>query len=321
MKFTINNFFKKKRGKIYFSDEVIIYETVKEKDEIFQTLDFEEGNIARRLALYIKKLKNLSLEIVIDKMYFKKLEITAEEDEVSEENTEKYIEYSVKEFLEERDLDDYFIKYFKEDNGKYIIFIFEREFIEGIIEFILENRLKIEKIIIKDEKEYILNDYDILLNGSKDLKVDKKVVIFILILLFLFLFIRISNFKIEKEIGTLNQKILLKEEEVNKIKTEHDTLEKEIVDLNEKLEESSQEKEYFSEKILRIFENIPENITVENIYFEKNILNIKGISNEEKYIFNFLEFLEKDKKIEKVKYDYIVKRENFYEFFLEVKVY
>ena len=321
MKFTINNFFKKKRGKIYFSDEVIIYETIKEKDEIFQTLDFEEGNIARRLNLYIKKLKNLSLEIVIDKMYFKKLEITAEEDEVSEENTEKYIEYSVKEFLEERDLDDYFIKYFKEDNGKYIIFIFEREFIEGIIEFILENRLKIEKIIIKDEKEYILNDYDILLNGSKDLKVDKKVVIFILILLFLFLFIRISNFKIEKEIGTLNQKILLKEEEVNKIKTEHDTLEKEIVDLNEKLEESSQEKEYFSEKILRIFENIPENITVENIYFEKNILNIKGISDEEKYIFNFLEFLEKDKKIEKVKYDYIVKRENFYEFFLEVKVY
>lgn len=321
MKFTINNFFKKKRGKIYFSDEVIIYETVKEKDEIFQTLDFEEGNIARRLALYIKKLKNLSLEIVIDKMYFKKLEITAEEDEVSEENTEKYIEYSVKEFLEERDLDDYFIKYFKEDNGKYIIFIFEREFIEGIIEFILENRLKIEKIIIKDEKEYILNDYDILLNGSKNLKIDKKVVIFILILLFLFLFIRIYNFKIEKEIEILNKKILLKEEEVNKIKIEHDVLEKEITALNEKLEESSQEKEYFSEKILRIFENIPENITVENIYFEKNILNIKGISNEEKYIFNFLEFLEKDKKIEKVKYDYVVKRENFYEFFLEVKVY
>lgn len=321
MKFTINNFFKEKKGKIYFSDEVIIYETVKEKDEIFQTLDFEEGNIARRLALYIKKLKNLSLEIVIDKMYFKKLEITAEEDEVSEENTERYIEYSVKEFLEERDLDDYFIKYFKEDNGKYIIFIFEREFIEGIIEFILENRLKIEKIIIKDEEEYILNDYDILLDGSKDLKIDKKVVIFILILLFLFLFIRIYNFKIEKEIGTLNQKILLKEEELNKIKIEHDILEKEITALNEKLEESSQEKEYFSEKILRIFENIPENITVENIYFEKNILNIKGISDEEKYIFDFLEFLEKNEKIEKVKYDYIVKRENFYEFFLEVKVY
>ena len=321
MKFTINNFFKEKKGKIYFSEEVIIYETLKEKDEIFQTLDFEEGNIAKRFALYIKKLKNLSLEIVIDKMFFKKFEITAEEDEVSEENTEKYIEYSVKELLETGDLDDYFIKYFKEDNGKYIIFIFEREFIEGIIEFALENRLKIEKIKIKDEKEYILNDYDVLLNGRKDLKIDKKTVIFILILFFLFLSIRIYNFKIEKEIENLNQKILLKEEEVNKIKTEHDTFEKEIAVLNEKIKESSQEKEYFSEKILRIFENIPENITVENIYFEKNILNIKGISDEEKYIFDFLEFLEKDEKIEKVKYDYIVKRENFYEFFLEVKVY
>ena len=321
MKFTINNFFKKKRGKIYFSDEVIIYETIKEKDEIFQTLDFEEGNIARRLGLYIKKLKNLSLEIVIDKMFFKKFEITAEEDEVSEENTEKYIEYSVKELLETGDLDDYFIKYFKEDKGKYIVFIFEREFIEGLVEFALENRLKIEKIKIKDEKEYILNDYDVLLNGRKDLKIDKKTVIFILILFFLFLSIRIYNFKIEKEIENLNQKILLKEEEVNKIKTEHDTLEKEIAVLNEKIKESSQEKEYFSEKILRIFENIPENITVENIYFEKNILNIKGISDEEKYIFDFLEFLEKDEKIEKVKYDYIVKRENFYEFFLEARMY
>lgn len=321
MKFTINNFFKEKKEKIYFSEEVIIYETLKEKDEIFQTLDFEEGNIAKRFALYIKKLKNLSLEIVIDKMFFKKFEITAEEDEVSEENTEKYIEYSVKELLETGDLDDYFIKYFKEDRGKYIVFIFEREFIEGLVEFALENRLKIEKIKIKDEKEYILNDYDVLLNGRKDLKIDKKIVIFILILFFLFLSIRIYNFKIEKEIENLNQKILLKEEEVNKIKTEHDTLEKEIAVLNEKIKESSQEKEYFSEKILRIFENAPENITVENIYFEKNILNIKGISNEEKYIFNFLEFLEKDKKIEKVKYDYIVKRENFYEFFLEVKVY
>lgn len=321
MKFTIDSFFKEKKGKIYFSDEVIIYEILKEKDEIFQKLDFEEGNIAKRLSLYIKKIKNLSLEIVIDKMYFKKFEITAEEDEVSEENTEKYIEYSVKEFLEERDLDDYFTKYFKEDRGKYIVFIFEREFIEGLIEFILENRLTIEKIKIKDEKEYILNDYDVLLNGRKDLKVDKKTVIFILILLFLFLFIRIYNFKIEKEIENLNQKILLKEEEVNKIKTEHDTLEKEITILNEKIENNAQEKEYFSEKILRIFENIPENITVENIYFEKNILNIKGVSDEEKYIFDFLEFLEKDEKIEKVKYDYIVKRENFYEFFLEVKVY
>lgn len=321
MKFTINNFFKEKKGKIYFSEEVIIYEILKEKDEVFQTIDFEEGNIAKRFALYIKKLKNLSLEIVIDKMFFKKFEITAEEDEVSEENTEKYIEYSVKELLETGDLDDYFIKYFKEDRGKYIVFIFEREFIEGLVEFALENRLKIEEIKIKDEKEYILNDYDVLLNGRKDLKIDKKTVIFILILFFLFLSIRIYNFKIEKEIENLNQKILLKEEEVNKIKTEHDTFEKEIAVLNEKIKESSQEKEYFSEKILRIFENIPENITVENIYFEKNILNIKGISDEEKYIFDFLEFLEKDEKIEKVKYDYIVKRENFYEFFLEVKVY
>lgn len=322
MKFIIkDNFFKERKGKIYFSDEITIYETFDEKDEVFQTLDFEDGNIIKRLGLYVKRLKKLSLKVVIDRMYFKKIEIAAEEDEVSEENTEKYIEYSVKEFLGINSIDEYFIKFFKENSEKYIVFIFERDFIEELIEFFLENRLKIEKIIIEDEKEYILNDYDILLKGKNSLGADKKYAVLIFILLFLFLSIRIYNLKIEKEVESLNKKILLKEEEVNKIKTEHDALEKEIIFLKEKMKESLQEKEYISEKIFRIFESMPENMTVENIYFEKNILNIRGISDEEKTIFNFLEFLEKDKKIENVKYDYIIKKENFYEFFLELKVY
>ena len=315
-----NNFFKEKKGKIYFSDEVIIYEIINEKEKIFQTIDFER-EIIKKLNLYIKKLKSLSIDIIFDKLYFQKTEIIIEKNEILEEEIEKYIEYSVKEFLEETDISDYFIKYFKKENNKYIIFIFERNFIEELIDFSLENKLKINKIIIKDEEEYILNDYDALFEKEKSTIIDKKNIFLILIFLLIFFSLKIYNFKIKNNLENINKKILLKDEEINKIKIEHDILDKEIVELNKKIENSSQKKEYFSEKILRIFENIPENITVENIYFEKNILNIMGISDEEKYIFNFLEFLEKDKKIEKVKYDYIVKRENFYEFFLEVKVY
>lgn len=65
---------------------------------------------------------------------------------------------------------------------------------------------------------------------------------------------------------------------------------------------------------------MPENITAENIYLEKNILTIKGNSLDENSLFEYSKILEKDSRIEKVVYDYIIKKENFYEFFLELKV-
>lgn len=97
-------------------------------------------------------------------------------------------------------------------------------------------------------------------------------------------------------------------------------LEKEISVLKEKLEEFSKNKEYFNDKIFRILKMMPENITAENIYFEKNILTIKGNSLDENSLFEYSKILEKDSRIEKVVYDYIIKKENFYEFFLELKV-
>ena len=314
-----NNFFKEKKGKIYFSDEVIIYEIINEKEKIFQTIDFER-EIIKKLNLYIKKLNSLSIDIIFDKLYFQKTEIIIEKNEILEEEIEKYIEYSVKEFLEETDISDYFIKYFKKENNKYIIFIFERNFIEELIDFSLENKLKINKIIIKDEEEYILNDYDALFEKEKSTIIDKKNIFLMLIFLLIFFSLKIYNFKIKNNIENINKKILLKDEEINKIKIEHDSLKKEIDIIKEKINENSEKKEYFCEKIFIIFENMPQNITVQNVYFEKEILNIKGISIDEKSLFIFLEFLEKNKKIENVKYDYIIKKENFYEFFLELRL-
>lgn len=315
-----NKIFNKRKGKIVFSDEIIIYETENEVEKIFQKTDWDTENIERKLNLYSGKLRKLFLDIFIDEFCFKKFEVQAVKDEVSEENLEKYIEYSAKEFLDEDNMENYFIKFFKKSDEIYIVFIFERDFIEEIVEFILRKNLKINKIFIKDEENYILDDYDILFQRKGDIKGKKQYIILGLIFILFFLGIKYYNSKLEREKEIVNREIILGEEKIEKLKAEYNMLEKEISVLKEKLEEFSKNKEYFNDKIFRILKMMPENITAENIYFEKNILTIKGNSLDENSLFEYSKILEKDSRIEKVVYDYIIKKENFYEFFLELKV-
>lgn len=310
--------FQKQKGKIVFSDEVIIYEILNNEERIFQKIDTDTENVIKKLELYTKKLKRLYFEIFIDEFYFKNIEIEVIKDEVSEENLEKYIEYSVKEFLNESDLENYFIKYFKKSEEIYTVFIFERDFIEELIEFFLINKIKVEKIIIKNE-EYILDNYDTLLKKNNTELTKLYVILGVMLFLF-FGIVKIYNLKIEKEIEILNKNILLEEEKLNNLKLEHDTIEKEIIALKNKIEDTSEEKIYFNKKVLEILKMMPENIVLNNIYFEKNILTLKGISSDENSLFKFSKNLENSTDIEKVIYDYIVKKENSYEFFIEIKV-
>ncbi len=319
-----DKFFKKKKGKIIFSDEVIILEiseTDEDKEKIFQKIDSNTNNTIKKLEIYSSKLKKFSEIIIsIEEFYFQKTDIEILEDEVSEENLEKYMEYSAREFLEERNLDEYFIKYFKKEDNIYTLYIFERNFIEEIIEFSLRNSLKIEKIIIDSEEKLVIDNYDVLLKKDRDLKIDKRVLLIVLMIFIFFLIVKIYDFKTENEINETVKKIIVSEEQFNKMKLEQDNLEKEILQLKEKIKNLSMEKKYFSRKILRIFQMIPENIVLESIYYEKDNINIKGSSSEEEYLFEFLEILEKDREISECRYDYIIKKENFYEFVLELKV-
>lgn len=303
-------------GKIVFSDEISIYEINNNEEEIFQEMDAE----IKKLELYVKKLKNLYLGIYIDEFYFKKIEVEIEKDDVLAENLEKYMEYSVKEFLDEESVENYFIKYFEISEGLYEVFIFERDFIEELIEFIIKNKLKIENIYIKDKNSYTINDYDSLIKRKSDIVGLAKYIFLVFLFIFVFLGIKFYNSKLENKKDMLNKNIIEKEEEVKKIKKDLDLVEKEISNLNEKIKESTKSKEYFEDKIYRILKIMPENMVVENIYFEKNIFTIKGKSYDEESLFEFLNIFENDDKIEKVVYDYIVKKENIYEFFLELKV-
>lgn len=319
-----DKFFKKKKGKIIFSDEVIILEISEideDKEKIFQKIDSNTTNIIKKLEIYSSKLKKFSEIIIsIEEFYFQKTDIEILEDEVSEENLEKYMEYSAREFLEERNLDEYFIKYFKKEDNIYTLYIFERNFIEEIIEFSLRNSLKIEKIIIDSEEKFVIDNYDVLLKKDRDLKIDKRVLLIVLMIFIFFLIIKIYDFKTENEINETVKKIIVSEEQLNKMKLEQDNLEKEILQLKEKIKNLSMEKKYFSREILRIFQMMPENIVLESIYYEKGNINIKGSSSEEEYLFEFLEILEKGREISECRYDYIIKKENFYEFVLELKV-
>ena len=310
--------FQKQKGKIVFSDEVIIYEILNNEERIFQKIDTDTENVIKKLELYTKKLKRLYFEVFIDEFYFKNIEIEIIKDEVSEENLERYIEYSVKEFLNESEIENYFIKYFKKSEEIYTVFIFERDFIEELIEFFLISKIKVEKIIIKNE-EYILDNYDTLLKKNNTELTKLYVILGVMLFLF-FGIVKIYNLKIEKEIEILNKNILLEEEKLNNLKLEHDTIEKEIIGLKNMIEDASEEKVYFNKKVLEILKMMPENIVLNNIYFEKNILTLKGISSDENSLFSFSRNLENNIDIEKVIYDYIVKKENSYEFFIEIKV-
>ena len=101
MKF-IDKFLEKKKGKIVFSvDETIIYE----EENIFQTIENTGENTLKYLNLYIKKLKGFSgTDIFINEGYFKIFETEAENDEVSEKDRDRFIEYETKVFLNEDNL-------------------------------------------------------------------------------------------------------------------------------------------------------------------------------------------------------------------------
>ena len=132
----------------------------------------------------------------------------------------------------ESEIENYFIKYFKKSEEIYTVFIFERDFIEELIEFFLISKIKVEKIIIKNE-EYILDNYDTLLKKNNTELTKLYVILGVMLFLF-FGIVKIYNLKIEKEIEILNKNILLEEEKLNNLKLEHDTIEKEIIGLKKR---------------------------------------------------------------------------------------
>lgn len=328
IKLFLEKLIKEKNGKILFS-----YDTVEifEEENLFQTIDGRDVIPSKELEIYVKKLKKFSkIDIYIGDGYFKTAEIEIAKDEVSEEDIGQYIEYEMKELLNQEDVDEYFFKYFKNKdetadgslNENYIVYILKREFVEDLVEFALKNRLKIGKIILGEEgeTEFFIDDYDLLLHKNSSFSVDRKGTAVICIMLSIFAVIKICNISQEKKILNFEKKLAVVEKNLNETKDIVEQYEEEIFKIKEEIKKFDIEKEYIQEKILRILKIMPENISIENIYYENGFLNIGGYSASEISLFVFLEILEKNKKVLSVKYDYIIKKDESYEFFLEIKV-
>lgn len=321
MKF-IKKFTKEKIGKIFFSfDKTEIFDG----EKIFQTIDSDNVLPSKELEIYIKKLKGFSkINIYIEEGYFKTVETEIVKDEVSEENIEKYMEYEIKGLLNKNSIDEYFLKYFKtaenSETENYVIYIFEREFVEDLIEFSLKNRLKIGKIILNEEQGFFIDDYNLLLHKNSNFSLDKRGIIIISAIFLGFVGIKGYNISLEKKILNLEKQMIIAENSLNETKEKVNLLQEDVLRIENEIEKFDVKKELIEEKILRILKIMPEEISAENIYYEKGFLSIGGISTNEISLFVFLENLEKDREISSVKYDYIMKKENNYEFFLEIKV-
>lgn len=323
----LNNIIKKSKGSIIFSEDKVI---ILEEEKIFQEIDEENVIPSKALELYIKKIKRFSqTDIFIQEGYFKTVEIRVIKDEVSEKNLEKYIELELKEILgtensqETEDIfDEYFIKYFKnpEEEEIYTVYILERNFIEDLVEFFLKNKLNTGKIYLNKENDFCIDDYDLLLKRGDKFSINKKAVAGAGLIFLCSFMIKIYDYNLREKIREAEKSIVILDDELNTNKITADKIEKEIEELKIKIKKISSEKEYFQEKILKILEIIPDEITAENIYYEKGFLNITGISQDETSLFYFLSVLEKNPKVLFCRYDYIQKEENRYKFLMELKI-
>lgn len=303
----IKNIFKKRYGKIKISDEKI---DLYIENEIISKENLEE------LRKDLKKV--FRTDIYLEKSCYKEMEIPVDED-IEDKDIEKLIGYEVRNSFEIEDIDIFFIKFFKEEEN-YKIFLIDRDFLESTIQFFLKNSFKVEKIVIESEKDYFINDYDTLLKSKSYEAFKRENIFFILFIFTVFLFIKIYNFNLKSKIGDLEEKIYIEEQRINNLKEEYNELSEKLKEKEIEIKNLSYKKEYFEDKILKVINMIPDDIYILNLYYEKGFLNIKGVSHTKQSLFKFLDCLEKDKDIKESRFDYIIKKEKLFEFYIEIKV-
>lgn len=310
--------FKKNNGDLIFSDKIILSENNNE-DNI--SIDVTRQDYFDILKNYLKKLKSLNLTIYLEKEVFETLELDVSDEDLDIDDIEDYVKFRIKESYDDIVLDDFFFKYYEMDNGLYKIFIFYRVFIEELIEFIIENNLVIQKIVIRDDlkDEYILDDYDsFVISKNNNKKTHYVFLIIVICIIISFLGLKFYNYKLQNKIASCDIKISSKERIIDNLKIEQEKLENTVLNLKNK--NKFQKKETFEDKIFRILKLIPDDIILSYIHFENNKLTLKGNAENKNSIFSLIEILDKDSQITKNKYDYVVKQQNFYVFLIEVTV-
>ncbi|MDP0507016.1 MAG: hypothetical protein Q7K47_07350 [Fusobacterium sp. JB019] len=292
--------FSKSDLKIYNNNKQIIFK--------FYLNKLDHQKIYNKIKKYIVKK-----EIIIcfeEGAYIKK--------EILEEEVfkiENYIQELCMENLK-KETDDLFIETYKL-NQKYIIYIFERDFMEKIIEIFIKNRISVKGIYIDIDLKNKIDDYDLILNQIK--RINFNLILSCMIIIIVFLGIKIFENKLFNIIKNIKEQNCI-------IKNENYQLKNQINKKNSKNKNVNKTKEIKSIKnnIKRNFFLVLSYINRDIIITKYNIYNIKikleGYVMDEKKLFKFMEKIESDKNVKSLKYDYIEKKENKYIFCLEIEV-
>lgn len=294
-------------------DKIDIISLKKEMTSIRREFISLEEDLEKIKKFFIRKDINIILE---ENIFLKK--VFLDKEDASEINIKKYIEQEILENLSE-DKDFYFSCYFFDKNENCEIFIGEEVFISTLIEFILKNNLNILNIYVEKE-DYILKDYEKLLKSNKKSSFSKIILGFIFLLLFIFILNYFYKNSLERKREILKKEYYSKEKTIDIKKKKLEDIKSQIVFLEkEKLERNIFHKK-FIEEVFWIINILPRSCDIKTLYLENKNVILEGRSQNIQELFKFMSNLEKDKRIEKVNFDYISKKEEIYNFILELRL-
>lgn len=294
-------------------DEIKIVSSKKEDVSIKREFISLGEDLEKLKKFFMRKNINIELE---DSIFLKK--IFLDKEDASEINIKKYVEQEILENLPE-DKDFYFSCYFFDKNENCEIFIGEEVFISTLIEFILKNNLSILNIYVSN-KNNILKDYEKLLRNNKKTNFSKIRIGFIILLLSIF----ISNYfyknNLERELGILKKEYYSKEKKIDTEKKKLEEIKSQIILLEKEKNKKKILNKKFIYEIFWIINILPRSCDVKNLYWEDGNITLEGSSQDIEELFKFMSDLEKDKRIENINFDYILKKDAIYDFILEMKV-
>lgn len=307
-------FFKNEEVDLYISeDRLQVYSG--EKELITKRREFI--SLGEDLEKIKNLFKNRGLNIILEEDIFLKKEFLEKED-AEEINIKKYIEQEILPNLSE-EKDFYFSCYFFDEDENCEIFILEEVIITTLIEFLLKNRIKVKEIYVVNKKN-ILKDYKKLFSESGKISSKKIIFYFTGILILIFIINLVIKKDFEKKLKFQKDNYQLKETNLNLKKTELEKINEKLINLEKEKVTDNIFNKKFMEEIFWLINILPQEYQLEKLIWKKGEIILKGNGQNLNSLFEFGSRVEKDKRIEKINFDYIQKKDKSYEFILEVKL-
>lgn len=284
-----------------------------EVEKINRTFSYLDEDLKKIKKIFLRKKVNF---IFKDDFFIKKELLDKEKLEYID--VKRYIKNELLENLE-KEKDFYSVNYFYNENEECEIFIYEEGIISNFIEFLLKENINVEEIYFSEK--YILTDYKEVLKNNK-----KDNIFWIILIIGLVLGISYGGNLyckkvLETQLEEIKNNFYSKEKILNDKKTELESIKTEIEFLKKEISKNNIKNKKFLNEIMWIINIAPNSLGFNKVYWEKGNIIINGAGDRLEDILYFIKLLENDERIEKLNYDYIIKKENIYDFILELKVF